>query len=346
MKQSLSLLAASVASGLVGGATVAAVSFVELQPSSPGTAQSGHLNVTGRALAGAMGVGVNPNTARIQVKETGTLQGVRSDTASGVAVYGSTSATTGTAPAGYFVNRSAGAAVVGDAQALTGSTIGGLFYNRAINGIGVSGRQLNIGGTGAAVQGTAASSGASGVRAVNTGNNSNVLVAGPARGVYVDGGTYTRNYGSGALSAVPIAYGIVNSSGSVGGGSGNFTSTRTGTGQYTVSIPGENVSYFFFPTTATPSAVVPGGTIVNNSTLSQMNFFTYDAAGTLADNWFTFVMYKTNPGALYPQTPDHGFKDDLEWARKRPREFERYMAACRRAEAAALEATAPPAQRP
>lgn len=246
MKQNLANLAVSAASGLIGGSVVAAATFVELQGSTPGTAQTGHLNITGRALAGGgVGVGTNPNTARVQVKETGTAQGVRADTNSGVAVYGATTATTGSAPGGYFTNKSAGgAAVVGDAQSLTGSTIGGLFYNRSANGIGISGRQLKTDGTGAAVQGTAASPNGTGVRAVNASTGDSAELAGPNGAIMAKGDGIYNEYVSGSRRpAIPIAYGVVSSSGNIfNAGSGNWTVTRPSTGVFQIDVQGVSLS--------------------------------------------------------------------------------------------------------
>jgi len=108
------------------------VNYVELQAATPGTQQTGHLNLSGYVLAGRVGLGISPTLARLQIDEPGGLQGVRSITQTGVAVYGQSKATSGLGAGGYFTSASpTGRAVVGENTSATGATVSGLFYNRS-----------------------------------------------------------------------------------------------------------------------------------------------------------------------------------------------------------------------
>lgn len=119
----------------------ALVNYVELQAASPGTQQTGHMNLSGYVLAGRVGLGVSPTLARLQIDEPGSLQGVRSITQTGVAVYGQSKATSGLGAGGYFTSASPGGrAIVGENTSATGATVSGLFYNSSHDGIALWGR--------------------------------------------------------------------------------------------------------------------------------------------------------------------------------------------------------------
>jgi len=118
---------------------------VDLQPTSPGTAQAGHLNITGTATVG-------------QLKSAGT-------------VFGASAAPTGVAYGGYFTAASnQGRGFYGFASSLTGATYGGVFQNasdqgRAVYGLATSATGTTYGGyfqssspSGRAVYGLATSS--------------------------------------------------------------------------------------------------------------------------------------------------------------------------------------------
>lgn len=146
----------SVSASAVASAVVAPfAASVSLQATSPGIAEVGHSNITGNALAGKFGAGTAPTLARVQVSDSGALQGVRANTASGVSVYGANSAATGLGAGGYFTSSSVGGrAMVAEQLSTTGNTVGGLFYNRSTSGgvalwgkhIGVSGATTGISG--------------------------------------------------------------------------------------------------------------------------------------------------------------------------------------------------------
>ena len=149
------------------------ITYVELQAASPGSQQTGHINVSGYVLAGRVGLGTSPTLARLQINEGGSLQGVRSITTDGTAVYGQSNATSGLGSGGYFTGSSTtGRAVVADQLSLTGNTVGGLFYSRSVNGIGVWGKPT-AGGNGTTtigVLGETLSANGVGVKGVTTAN--------------------------------------------------------------------------------------------------------------------------------------------------------------------------------
>jgi hypothetical protein len=102
----------------------------------------------------------------------------------------------------------------------------------------------------------------------------------------------TRSTKTGTANLLPIAYGNVSSTGFVNSGSGNFTVSRITTGWYAVTITGEAYQFQLYTATVTP---VSGGTPIMVSTGSgggNLYVYTYNAAGTAADNQFTFVVYK------------------------------------------------------
>src|SRR5512132_922865 len=102
------ILASAAVSAVVALGVPPLVSYVELQTTTPGATQLGHSHISGYALADRFGANVSPTLARVQVNETGALQGVRSITNSGVAVYGQATAGTGLAAGGYFTSFSVG----------------------------------------------------------------------------------------------------------------------------------------------------------------------------------------------------------------------------------------------
>jgi hypothetical protein len=158
---------------------VAMAGFVNLQDASPGTPDAGHINVTGNAIAGKFGSGVTPTLDRMQVKETGALQGMRSESGTGVAVFGKSTAASGLGAGGYFTTSSVGGrGIVGDALSGTGNTVGGLFYNRSAGaGVGVWGRAIGAGSTATGVFGETVSATGTALAATNSGSG-NRIVAG------------------------------------------------------------------------------------------------------------------------------------------------------------------------
>lgn len=145
------------ATAVVGGA-VAFQGSVNLQATTPGSPQTGHLNITGTARAGVM-VGYS-NTP------TGIAFGgdFRSASTSGRGVLGNASATTGATYGGLFQSFSnAGRGVAGIAQSSTGNTYGGFFSSLSVAGYGVYGQATATSGTTYGVYGLSNSSSGRGV---------------------------------------------------------------------------------------------------------------------------------------------------------------------------------------
>jgi hypothetical protein len=94
---------------------------------------------------------------------------------------------------------------------------------------------------------------------------------------------------TGSANMVPIAYGTV-ISGNLEASSGNVSVTKSGTGEYRISIDGE--SYFYTDYTASLSLIAHVGFIESGSVSGNMLVFTYDENGNSEDANFTFVVYK------------------------------------------------------
>ncbi|MEQ1932649.1 MAG: hypothetical protein ABL962_02040 [Fimbriimonadaceae bacterium] len=136
----------------VGGAVVAFQGSVNLQATTPGTPQTGHLNITGTARAGSF-EGYN-NTPTGQ-----TFGGdFRVTSNEGRAILGNASSTTGATYGGLFQNFSiAGRGVAGIAQASAGTTYGGFFSSLSNQGRGLYGQATSATGTTYGVYGKAVS---------------------------------------------------------------------------------------------------------------------------------------------------------------------------------------------
>jgi len=148
--------------------TAMALKFIQLQDTSPGVAQTGHGNISGTMMAGAVrgssstdGTGVvsGSNSSAIvwsagvfgeSTAASGTTYGgrflnssssgygVRADTAGSFGVYGATSKASGSAYGGQFNTASTnGVGVGGFANSPTGTTYGGFFDNQSASGFGV-----------------------------------------------------------------------------------------------------------------------------------------------------------------------------------------------------------------
>lgn len=177
----------------VGGAVAFQGSYVNLQASSPGTAQAGHSNITGTAKAGGfIGNGsqlTNLNGSEIRTgvitltgssptymiratnndgspnasaliglanSATGVTYGAWAETKSteGRALFGYASATSGATYGSYAVNNSTGGrAAFGLAQATAGTNYGGWFQSNSPIGVGTYARNI-AGGIGLRAEST------------------------------------------------------------------------------------------------------------------------------------------------------------------------------------------------
>lgn len=147
------LMVMALSAGAVGGMFAPAFPPVDLQPTTPGTAQVGNLNISGTAKAGTVrGDHVFGNSPLA----SGTVSGgdFRSASTSGRGVYGLASAAAGTTTGGMFYSSStAGRGVFGAATATSGTTFGGRFEVSSPNGRGVMGTALATTGSTSGVYG-------------------------------------------------------------------------------------------------------------------------------------------------------------------------------------------------
>ncbi|MEQ1934181.1 MAG: hypothetical protein ABL962_09940 [Fimbriimonadaceae bacterium] len=138
--------------------TVAFQGSVNLQATTPGTAQTGHLNITGTAKAGAM-VGYSSTP-------TGQTFGgdFRATSTEGRGVLGNASSPTGATYGGLFQSFSnAGRGIAGIAVNSAGTTYGGFFSSLSNQGRGVYGQATSLSGLTYGVYGRAVSPGGFGV---------------------------------------------------------------------------------------------------------------------------------------------------------------------------------------
>ncbi len=142
---------------------------VNLQSATPGTAQVGHINVTGTVLAGNVFATISGNTGKavsgFATSPTGFVFGgdFRSYSTDGRGVFGSATTTTGFTYGGDFRSASVdGRGVFGYATNVNGQGIGGDFRSDSPFGTGIIGRAESTSGTPIGVWGKAASNGYAG----------------------------------------------------------------------------------------------------------------------------------------------------------------------------------------
>jgi hypothetical protein len=96
---------------------------------------------------------------------------------------------------------------------------------------------------------------------------------------------------TGNSNLVPICYGSVNSSGVINSGTGNFTVTTPSTGRYDIEITDE--VYLSSSYSATANAISSAARMVSlSSSGGNLVVRIFDAAGTLVDNGFQFVVFQ------------------------------------------------------
>ncbi|MEQ1935245.1 MAG: hypothetical protein ABL962_15405 [Fimbriimonadaceae bacterium] len=172
----------------VGGA-VAFQGSVNLQPTTPGTPQTGNLNITGTVRAGAVTASGTVTGGAVVANTSTTFGGdFRTSNVAGRGILGNASSLTGATYGGLFQNASnAGRGIAGIASRTTGNTYGGFFTSASDAGTGVYGAANATSGTTYGVYGKAVSSGGFGVYS-----------EGPMR---VTGAAYLNNaYTSGSMS--------------------------------------------------------------------------------------------------------------------------------------------------
>ncbi|MEQ1933543.1 MAG: hypothetical protein ABL962_06655 [Fimbriimonadaceae bacterium] len=142
----------------VGGAAAFQGTFVNLQGTTPGTPQTGHLNITGTAKSTSM---VAYNSTPIGQTFGGDFRVTSNE---GRGILGNASSLTGPTYGGLFQSFSnAGRGIAGIAQNSAGTTYGGFFSSLSNQGRGVYGQATNATGTTYGVYGKAVSSAGYGV---------------------------------------------------------------------------------------------------------------------------------------------------------------------------------------
>lgn len=238
-----------------------------------------------------------------------TSSGVYGSSASSHGVYGvNTAATSGIAGVYGRANNTTGT-TYGVMGTCAGSTSYAVYGNHSTtnnygylgtNGYGAYGYNYsshNYGGLGGATAGVSGT-GAIGVYAVNSANAA--INASLATGTYSGDfssdvrvkGEIMREYVAGApKNAAPVAYGTVNSNGTISSGSGNFTVTWTGT-WYEITITGESYHYLSYQAVANTI----GGTVPRFATTSSVSgrliVSIFDLSGNNQPNMFNFVVYR------------------------------------------------------
>ena len=323
------VLASVTASAVTSGVVLAG--FVNLQDTTPGTPQTGHINVTGTVRAGAVGVGVAPTSHRVQVTSTGAQGALRGDSTTAAAVLGVSDAT-----GGNFIAKGAnGRGLVGDSQASTGNGFGGVFATRTTGGgAGAFARAIgaNNTSTGLIAENTAATGKA--LVARNTANN-NTLEAGTSNDSLLASGAVPRYRYTPTTPAsmVPIAYGNVFSDASISTGSANFTVTNPAVGSYEINIQGLDDQIFSMIILATPQesdgSEFCSYTLANNG---EVKIQVFDAVtNALINSAFSFVIFRTTGFTASPASltrPDMGSAKDFEqWHRQDPVGFKRFRRA-------------------
>lgn len=334
-KTVLASAAASAVVVAVGVPTV--VNFVTLQPTTPGTTETGHSHISGYSLASRFGAGVSPTIARIQVEESGGIQGVRASTGTGVSIYGQSNALTGLGAGGYFTSKSVGGrGLVADALSSTGSTVGGLFYNHSnsTNAVGVWGRILGTGAAGTGVFANSATTDGTALRAVHD-PSGNGLISGSSTDSLRTTGVMPRHaYQNGLTSPmIPIAYGQVSGSSTVSDpGSGNWTVSNTGVGACDIDVVGFNPNTVnsTIIATAQEAGKFQGCTSDTPAVSGDFAIKTWNDASVAESTDFAFIVYMGVPATPMPmpdelQNPPQlkKYGNDEVWAKK---DFRGYMA--------------------
>lgn len=259
-----------------------------------------------------------------------TLAGVRGQSSSSYGVYGSSTSSSGVygssaSSHGVYGENTAAtsgvAGVYGRANSTSGTTYGIMGYcagntSYAVygmhgpstnygylgtNGYGAFGRYStgNYGGLGGYTAGVVGA-GTSGVYAVNSSNSA--INAYLATDTYAGDfsssirvkGDINREYVSGApKNAVPVAYGTVNSNGTISAGSGNFTVTyNSASTWYEIAITGESYHYTTHTTVVTPVGASSPSFATTSSVSGHLIVAIYNTSNAKQQNMFNFVVYR------------------------------------------------------
>ena len=338
----------TVIASLVGGAVAggaAASSFVNLQAATPGTAQTGNIHVSGTVRAGAVGLGGITGANRMQVTSAGNGGGIKVNTDNGTGVL-----SIGKLTAGNFIATAPeGRGIVGDNQATSGAGFGGVFAARSTqNPIALYGRAIGAGNSGVGVMAENTSAGGRALVASNTASG-NGLVSGTANDSLRTTGRIPRHVYTDPTPAamVPLAYGSVESDGTITSGSGNFTVTRASAGVYDIDIQG--VTTYDLECATVAMALQSAGDEIctmafpdtGDLRIQVYNLF----SSSIVDSVFYFVTFRAMGSAPMPGNitkPNMGrAKDREEWSKTDPAAYRRWIDSSRKRQLEAMRAEDP-----
>ncbi len=109
--------------------------------------------------------------------------------------------------------------------------------------------------------------------------------------IYVEDGKVMRNSTT-TSDLIPIAYGVVYKNGNILSGTGNFTVTHAGTGDYRIEINGETYDSDLYTCVATPRNTINLMLLTMGDKNGKLRIRTWFKSGTAADNSFHFIVYK------------------------------------------------------
>lgn len=313
----------------VAGSTAA---YLKLQPAAPGTAQTGHANITGVLKAGQLQgngaavtnldasnlTGGTVPDARLSIggDASGPLSALSVNNLRGTPVAATApqsgevlkfsagqwnhSADSLTLPANLSTNSNYAFVVQSPGTAIAALTSGSGFP--AIQGTMGPG---NVTVTAAGVSGVSEMPSTYGVRGYASHPTShagrfdcsqNYTEIGNTSAAIRTDGFLWRDYQSGIPSAaVPLAYGCINATGTIAGGTGNFSVTRTGAGLYNVTVTGETYSNSNCVVSITPvsSSSKTFGVVNPGGGPFLVRF--WDSVGNLSDTQFQFTVWTNAP---------------------------------------------------
>lgn len=219
------MLFALTASAAVAGTTYlyGQGSSVSLQPSTPGTQQVGHANVSGRVIAGSIQAENSSPTAQVIVGNATSTTGAnfggffRSDSVLGRALYGRASALSGTTHGVWGqADSPGGRGVTGVAPAASGNATGVWGQTASTTGRGVYGYTTNSGGINYGVFGHTSSP--SGYGVYSQGNmHATGVISGNGSGLSNVNASQLGGFASAAyLRSVPVPLSLIGSAPSSG----------------------------------------------------------------------------------------------------------------------------------
>ncbi|MBV6458346.1 MAG: hypothetical protein HONBIEJF_01473 [Fimbriimonadaceae bacterium] len=203
----------------------------------------------------------------------------------GRAVVGSASATSGSSFGGYFGTASgSGAAVYGEASSSIGTAIGGRFLSLAEDGVAGS---FSVTGANARA-----------AEFVNLSESTTTFIGMPGCAIATNGYLFREYVGGSYRAAIPVAYGSVGSTGTIRGGSGNFTVAYISAGTYDVTVNNNSFTEATWSVSVTPVAVSTPNTVsvTDSGNAFRVRIHRFSAGNfALTDTAFQFTAFVRDP---------------------------------------------------